>query len=501
MKIVNRERTDWRIKVFDSLSHPTLILNPDRTILDANRTFLAKYGVKLEQIAGRKCHEFFYHSQDPCPHETCPLPLVIGDKQGHSLLRQPGREKGEQTWEDRVFSPILDEYGEVEYIIESVRDATQLKILEKELSGIKEFMEKVIQSSASGIVAANRQGKILVMNHAARELFGYSDEAIFSITAEQLYPVGVAREIMKKLRDPRFGDKGKLPSTRVDIIKGNGEMIPVEITAAIIYEDDQEVATMGIFNDLREKLAADKKLEEILKRTARAEKLASLGQLAAGVAHEINNPLTGILLYANLMLERLQVDDPQREELNCVIEDANRCRDIVKSLLVYSRQTSPNKEIFHINNLVDQGLTLIRDQRLFLNVEIIKELPEDMMLIHADRNQLCQVVINLVMNALDAMQRHGTLTLRTYRNKRVGLAYLEVTDTGSGIPRENLSRIFDPFFTTKEPGQGTGLGLSTVHGIVKENGGNIRVKETSPRGTTFVIELPLYNASDDTQLI
>jgi signal transduction histidine kinase len=226
--------------------------------------------------------------------------------------------------------------------------------------------------------------------------------------------------------------------------------------------------------------------------------MASLGQLAAGVAHEINNPLTGIFLYANMVLEQLPKDDSKREDLKFVLEDADRCRNIVKNLLAYSRQTNPKREIFQLNTLVEQSLELIRDQKLFLNVEVVKEMSDEMMLIHADKNQLSQVVVNLVMNALDAMDRQGVLTLRTYRDKTVRRVYLETADTGGGIPTENISKIFDPFFTTKEPGKGTGLGLSTVYGIIKENDGNISVKETGPQGTVFLVELPLYQPSDET---
>ncbi|MBF0552755.1 MAG: PAS domain-containing protein, partial [Deltaproteobacteria bacterium] len=280
MKTRQREQMYWRSKVFDSLSLPTLIMDPDKTILDANRMFITKYRLELEQVVGKKCHDFFYHSEDGCPADACPLPMVLTAKRGHSILRQLKTVNGEESWEDRVFSPILGDTGEVDYIIESMRDVTRIKVLEKELSDIKEFTEKVVQSSASGIIAANIQGKILVMNPAARELFGYpNDEAVNAITTEQLYPPGEARAIMKKLRDPRagLGGQGKLPSTMINICSAQGERIPVEMTAAIIYEGDREVATMGIFNDLREKLAAEKKLEDILKRTASAEKLASLG--------------------------------------------------------------------------------------------------------------------------------------------------------------------------------------------------------------------------------
>jgi signal transduction histidine kinase len=268
------------------------------------------------------------------------------------------------------------------------------------------------------------------------------------------------------------------------------------MTGTIIYDGEEEVATTGIFYDLREKIAGEKKLKEALIQINRSEKMASLGQLAAGVAHEINNPLTGILLYANLALERFDKADPLRKYLTSVINDTERCKDIVKDLLAYSRQTSPTKETFQVNSLIEQSLALIRDQKRFLNINLVKKLSDEMMLIRADKNQLIQVIINLIMNAIDAMNRKGTLTFRTYRNKPYKKVYIEVSDTGCGIPEENLSKVFDPFFTTKGPEKGTGLGLSTSYGLVKENGGRISIKETNPGGTTVLLELPLYTPDE-----
>lgn len=504
----SNEEMDWMSKVFDSLSLPALILKPNGFVISANKIFLKHYGIAKETIIGQKCHEFFYHSEDPCPRETCPRAKVMAEKEGQAILRcvkLPGKK---EKWEDRIFSPILDEAGEVQYIVEKIRDVTHIKMLERKLSGIREFAERVVESSMSGIVVADLRGKILVMNRAAEELIGYTFEAAKNrISVKDLYPSGHAKEMMKKLRDSNFGEKGKLPWSRTTLINAQGEEIPVELTAAIIYEGSREVATMGIFNDLRGKLAQEERMKEVLMRAARAEKMASLGQLAAGVAHEINNPLTGILLYAGLLLEDLRNDDPKYQDLNFILEDANQCRNIVKDLLAYSRQTSANKETLHLNDLVEQSLSLIRDQSLFINIEVVKELSDEIMLIKVDKSQLNQVIINLVINAVDAMERKGILTLRTYCDKRkrkavgknmaAGFVYLEVSDTGCGISDDNLPRIFDPFFTTKDPGKGTGLGLSTAYGIVQENGGVIWVKETGKAGTTFILELPLFQVAGE----
>ena len=487
---------DWKTRLFDCLSLPTLILKPNRIVVDVNTKFLEKFRSNKKEIVGKTCHDFFYHSVEPCPLKTCPIAEVLADRQGHSVLEYVTTSAGIEKWENRVFSPILDEAGEVLYVVECIHDVTQLKMLERELSGAKDFTQKLIESSTTAIIAADLRGKIVTMNPAAEELTGYSlREAQEKITTADLYPPGQAREIMKILRDESLGGKGKLHLSRFTIINARGEEIPVELTAAIIYEGDQEAATVGLFNDLREKLKHEQAMRELRSRIYRAEKMASLGHLAAGVAHEINNPLTGIIFYSDSLMKTLEEDDPRRRSLTCIYEDAKRCGKIIKNLLAYSRQETPSKEILHVNTLLEHSLDLIRDTKFFMGIQIRKELSEDIMLINGDRDQLGQVIVNLVMNAVDAMDHKGTLTLRTYHNKPESKACIEVSDTGRGIPEKDLALIFDPFFTTKATGKGTGLGLSTAYGIIKENEGRIWVKETSQRGTTFAVELPLYRPS------
>lgn len=489
------EEMDWRFRVFDSLTYPAIIIKRDKTLLSANKKFYETFDSSPEKIVGKKCYDFFIGEKLSCESQECPIQQVLKSKTGRYLTR-----KHDNRWEDRIFSPILDGKGEVAYIIEGIRDVTRVKMLESELANFKEFISRVVESSASAIVAADRQGNIELMNRAAKELFGLADGDRDKIRyVEQLYRPGQAKEIMKMLRDESIGGKGKLPSTTVTLIGVDGKEIPAEMTAAIIYDEQaNEVATTAIYNDLREKLAVEQQLKDAQKQLAQSEKMASLGQLAAGVAHEINNPLTGILFNASLILEKLAPEHPFRQDLEYIIEDADRCKDIVKSLLVYSRHTDSRKNIIHINELVEQSLKIGRDPKTFGNIKVEKELADEMMMINVDTNQLNQVIINLVMNAADAMEGKGVLTLRTYRNKSLKKVFLEVADTGPGIDADDLNKIFDPFFTTKQVGKSTGLGLSIAYGIVEEHGGRVSVKETGVGGTTFIVELPQYIPAEDT---
>lgn len=483
----------WRIRIFDSLSFPSVIISPDKTLVGANKKFYETYNLSQKEIFGKKCYHTFLFRNTPCDSDECTISKVLKDKKSHRYTVNHHYRS-----EERVFTPIFDEDGEVAYVISSIRDITRTKSLENQLHGVKEFISQVISASASAIVAADRQGNINLMNSTAKDLFGAYNGQTGKIThTEQLYPPGKAQEIMKMLREEKIGGKGKLLIPRTTIVNSHGEKIEVEMSAAIIYDEKgNESATMAIYTDLKDKIKVEKELELTQRQLAQSEKMASLGQLAAGVAHEINNPLTGVLFYAGLLSEREDLDEGMKEDLGYILEDANRCKEIVKSLLVYSRKSDSEKNIVQLKEVIEKSLSLVRDQKKFRNIQIKRYLSDEMMLIHADTSKLNQVLINLVVNAADAMDGSGTISLTTYKNKVIKKAYLEVKDEGSGISHKNLSKIFDPFFTTKEVGKSTGLGLSIVYGIIEEHGANISVKKTGSKGTTFIIEFPLYEASE-----
>jgi signal transduction histidine kinase len=281
-------------------------------------------------------------------------------------------------------------------------------------------------------------------------------------------------------------------------MNNGGDLIPVNTSAAIIYENGKEIASFGIFTDLREKLKMEGELRETQLQLLQSEKMASLGKLSAGVAHEINNPLGGILIFSKMLIEDLPPEDPRKEDLERICEEATRCKEIVKGLLEFARQTSYKMESTDINRALVQGISLMENQALFHNIRIIKNLDPNLPPIMANAGQLNQVFMNIILNAAEAMEGKGTLTITTRLETDQNTVILEFTDTGCGIKKEHLTRIFDPFFTTKEVGKGTGLGLSTSYGIVQKHRGRIWVRSDEGEGATFAIELPAKGEAEET---
>jgi signal transduction histidine kinase len=273
----------------------------------------------------------------------------------------------------------------------------------------------------------------------------------------------------------------------------NREEIPIQLSAALIFDrTDKEVASVGIFTDLRPRLNMERKLQETHLQLVNSEKMASLGKLAAGIAHEINNPLGGILIYSSLLMEDLPEKDPKKQDLARVVQEAGRCKEIVRSLLEFARQTEPRMESVDVNRAITDGLFFLENQALFHNIRIVKNLDPSLPYAMGNAGQLKQVFMNVIINAAEAMHGNGELTITTYPAPNRNSILMEFVDTGEGIPEKNLSRIFEPFFTTKDVGKGTGLGLSTSYGIIESHGGKIGVRSKVGEGTTFTIELPVY---------
>jgi two-component system NtrC family sensor kinase len=235
----------------------------------------------------------------------------------------------------------------------------------------------------------------------------------------------------------------------------------------------------------------DERLKEhTAQQIMKSERLATLGQLAAGVAHEINNPLGAILMYSNLSLEEIETGDPRRKNLEKVAAEAMRCKNIVRGLLDFARQSEPSVEEADVNEILRRTLSMLQNQAQFQNVSITTRLctslPEAVM----DSGQIQQVFTNIILNAAEAIDEKGEVAITTRTSEDGRFIEIEFADTGCGISEENIEKIFDPFFTTKEVGRGTGLGLAVSYGIIARHRGTIEVK-SNPGETAFIVRLPL----------
>jgi two-component system NtrC family sensor kinase len=237
-----------------------------------------------------------------------------------------------------------------------------------------------------------------------------------------------------------------------------------------------------------------RELREIQAHLSESEKLASIGKLAAGIAHEINNPLGGILIYSHLLLEDVPEGHPHHDNLFKIVKETTRCKEIVKGLLNFARPKEPEWASTDIHDLLDACLSLTGRQALFQNIRVEKDYAPSLPHVMADRAQLQQVFLNMIFNAAEAMEGKGTLTLRTSLDGGGADVTVAITDTGHGIKDEDRERLFEPFFTTKEVGQGTGLGLAISYGIIQKHNGKIEVRSEPGRGATFIIKIPAKGA-------
>jgi PAS domain S-box-containing protein len=488
-------RTDSEIKYLlksmDVSDRKYFIVSTEFVVLAANRFTMETHG---KDIIGKLCHEVIYKSSHPC--RNCPAVIVL--KTGEPSLRPIQEEQKSPKWSSCRYSYPIKNANKVEALTLLDFHQSAREEIEVELERSNSFLRNLILSSVDSVVASDMTGKIIAFNEAAAEITGYSQkEALEQLDIRNFYPEDGARDVMKKLRSDEFGGKGKLKLYQTDILKKNSETVPISLNAAVIYEGDKEVASIGFFHDLRDELRMQSELENTRVQLLQAEKMAALGKLSAGVAHQLNNPIGGITLFAKLILEEYELEEGAKEDMFRILKEAQRCKDTVKELLEFSRQTGHLIKPNNLNKALSRTLFLLENQSLFQNINITKDLSEELPDVPVDMQQMNHVFMNIILNAAQAMDGCGELTIKTALDKDRRKACIKISDTGPGIPSENISNVFEPFFTTKEEGEGTGLGLSIVYGIIQNHSGNITVESASGKGAVFNIELPLDRVVDE----
>jgi PAS domain S-box-containing protein len=474
------------IKAVDASRRKFFIISPDYLILAAN-----DYTRKLTggvDVKGEHCYEVFRGRQSPC--EDCTAARVMKTRKQAMASFKKGMFEGSGGASCYYSYPILNG-EEIEALVTLDLDLDAVSEMLGRIDRSNAFLRNLILSAVDGVIAADRTGKVIVFNEAAAEITGYSvEEALNQLDIRDIYPGDGAREIMNKLRSEEYGGKGKLKSYEVKTKRKDGGLTPIRLNAAIVYEGEKEIASIGFFHDMTEELKMKADLQKTQTQLLQAEKMSSLGKLAAGVAHQLNNPLGGIMLYSKLLLEDYDLSEEAKEDVNRIIRDAQRGSETVKELLEFARQTQLKRVPVDINQAVSRTLFLLENQALFYDIEIKKSFYEKPLFVSADTQQLNHVFMNIILNAAQAMEGKGCLTINTGLTPSGDRVFIKISDTGPGIPKEIISHIFEPFFTTKDEGKGTGLGLSLVYSIIDEHGGIVAAGNNPERGAYFSIELP-----------
>ncbi|MBW2117879.1 MAG: PAS domain S-box protein [Deltaproteobacteria bacterium] len=480
--------------ILDSLPYNLMVVNQDMTVNMVNKTFQKNKKLNFEDTIKKHCYEIRYGLDRPCAEygRTCYLEEVKKNGEIISTIHEFVTNGGETCFEVITVSPIFDEHGEIIQLLEASRDVTDRIKLEREVQKSNVFFQNVIQSTVDGIVVVDTKGNVLIFNQGMENLTGYTAREIMEQGhLSSFYNIDVAKENMCKMRSDQYGPEGKLNPTSMSVISKTGEEIPVTLSASIITIDDREIGSVGVFTDMREVLKMRKDLEDAHLQLIQSEKIASVGRMAAGVAHEINNPLAGIMIYAELLKEALKDDKNNLSDIQEVIDQTLRCKKIVAELLEFSRQTVGKISSFSLEEMIEKTLNILINQVIFQNIEVIKDIKTDIPEMAGDIGQLQQVFSNLFRNAADAMGGRGKLTINARYDTDKNQFGIRVCDTGPGVPEELRSKIFDIFFTTKPVGKGTGLGLSICKKIIELHGGNLMVECPPEGGTTFIVELPL----------
>jgi two-component system NtrC family sensor kinase len=294
---------------------------------------------------------------------------------------------------------------------------------------------------------------------------------------------------MEKLRNPDFGGVGKLTSFPILHQRKDGELIEGDLSASIIYDENgKEIASVGIFKDLRERLVIERELQKMREALLQSEKLAAMGRLTSQIAHELNNPIYGIMNTLELLKTEIPPESKRRKILELSLSETQRLAEMLRNMLSFSKPEEEKRRPVKITELVEGILLMMERQMKEANIKMETHFDDGIPEVMASTNQMRQVLLNMFKNAKEAMPKGGTLIIRTSREDNKVLIHIQ--DTGVGIPEEIRNRIFEAFFTTKQKVKGVGLGLSVCYGIIKDHGGEIKVESEEGIGTTFTISLP-----------
>jgi PAS domain S-box-containing protein len=473
---------------FNTISDIVCVISREHEFLKINAAGCNALDLAENQIIGRKCYELLHGATAPVADCPCALSLKTG--QGYTNEREEnGRFFELSAW------PILDETGRAEYTTHIIRDITARKQQELEY-------KQLIDGMSDAAYVVDHDAKFLAVNETASRTLGYSRAELLKMGPADIDSRYSTDEIMKLIKDG-YRDERFVVETQHKA--KDGRIMPVEVSASRITYRGQ-IALLCIARDISERRIAEIEQKKLQAQIIQAQKMESVGRLAGGVAHDYNNILSVILGYTELALEKTTSEDPLHEDLKQIFAAASRSRDITRQLLAFARQETIAPEVLDLNSAVEGILKILR--RLIGEDINLAWLPgNNLWPVLMDPTQIDQMLANLCVNARDAISGVGKITIETetvtldsaFCDSHPGsfpgdYVMFSVADDGGGMDANTLENLFEPFFTTKNVGQGTGLGLATVYGIVKQNNGYIDVSSQPGHGSIFRIYLPRHFA-------
>ncbi|OGO40177.1 MAG: hypothetical protein A2147_05130 [Chloroflexi bacterium RBG_16_57_8] len=444
--------------------------------LEVNRAMEAITGYSREELLRINVADTYVN-----PEERQPLLRAFIDGLGGNAMERVFKKKdGALAFTRTWLTSKKDESGQVLYLEGVMEDVTERKKAEERIQRAAEEWRTTFDSITDLISIHDKENRLVRVNMAFAEKLGTTPKVLIGKKCHELmHSSGVPSKDC-----PHYHTMETGKSAAIEILTAENATWIQESTSPVFDDQGKVIGTVHIIKDITER----KHMEQQLLMT---ERLATIGELVSGIAHELNNPLTGVIGFSQLLMER-EVADDIKEDLSVISGEAQRAARIVKNLLTFARKHAPVKQATQVNSILEDVLRLRAYEQKVNNIEVVRRCAPDLPEIMTDYFQIQQVFLNIIINAEYFMvESHhgGTLTLATERVD--GMVRTSITDDGPGIPPDNLARLFDHFFTTKDVGKGTGLGLSICHGIVTEHGGHIYARSEPGKGATFIVDLPV----------
>jgi PAS domain S-box-containing protein len=466
-------------QLFDNSPDAIIMIDMNDRIIQANKGFEMLFGYSAEEVKGQSLREVFI------PEEDAQVALASTQRvlSGEAIRRESMRRRKDGSLVDvSILSYPIRSNGGLAGAYLIYTDITKRKEAEEAIKHAAEEWRMTFDSITDAISIHDRDFRIQRANKAFANIFRMKPRQLIG---RHCYELHRGAKPISGCPHKQTLVTGK-PAV-AEFYESNLGKYLLESTSPIFDKTGEVIGTIHITREITEQ----KQQNEQLMIT---DRLASIGELAAGTAHELNNPLTSVIGFSQLVLEK-DIPDDIREDMKLIYNEAQRAANVTKNLLTFARKHAPVKQLNQINNIIEDVLKLRAYEHKANCIEVKKQLASDLPEIRVDYFQMQQVFLNIIINAeyfMTEAHKRGTLTITT--KKQNDNIKISITDDGPSIPPENLSRIFDPFFTTKAAGKGTGLGLSICHGIVSEHGGQIYARSQRGKGATIIVELPINNS-------